>query len=78
MDKVCLLGCGIPTGYGAVLKTCQVELNSTVAVWGVGAVGLSVIMGAKVAGAKKIVAIDTNPKKWDTGIFFYKKNLTNL
>lgn len=63
MDKVCLLGCGIPTGYGAVLKTCKIEEGSTVAVWGLGAVGLAVIMGAKAAGAKKIVGIDLNDSK---------------
>ncbi|CAD5224817.1 unnamed protein product [Bursaphelenchus okinawaensis] len=64
LDKVCLLGCGIPTGYGAALKTCGVEKGSTVAVWGLGAVGLAVIMGAKVAGAKQIVGIDVlNEKK---------------
>lgn len=68
LDKICLLGCGIPTGYGAVLKTCKVEPGSTVAIWGVGAVGLSVIMGAKVASAKQIVAIDINSNKRDIAI----------
>lgn len=65
LDKVCLLGCGISTGYGAVLNTCKVEKGSTVAVWGLGAVGLSVIMGAKEAGARKIVAIDTDANKFN-------------
>ncbi|KAL5506857.1 hypothetical protein EMCRGX_G008607 [Ephydatia muelleri] len=64
LDKVCLLGCGIPTGYGAVLNTAQVEKGSTVAVWGCGAVGLAVIMGAKEAGASRIIAVDINPEKW--------------
>uniref|UniRef100_A0A0N4VPD5 S-(hydroxymethyl)glutathione dehydrogenase n=1 Tax=Enterobius vermicularis TaxID=51028 RepID=A0A0N4VPD5_ENTVE len=64
LDKVCLLGCGISTGYGAVLNTCKVEKDSNVAVWGLGAVGLAVIMGAKEVGAKKIVAIDTNENKF--------------
>ncbi|KAI6213396.1 hypothetical protein M3Y94_00145400 [Aphelenchoides besseyi] len=63
LDKVCLLGCGVATGYGAVLNTCKVEPNSTVAVWGLGAVGLSVIMGAKNVGAKQIVAIDLNSER---------------
>lgn len=63
LDKVCLLGCGITTGYGAALNTAKVEEGSTVGVWGVGAVGLAVIMGAKVAGAKRIFAIDINPTK---------------
>ncbi|KAI1720765.1 alcohol dehydrogenase groES-like domain-containing protein [Ditylenchus destructor] len=70
LDKVCLLGCGISTGYGAVLNTCKVEPGSTVAVWGLGAVGLSVIMGAKEAGAKRIVAIDLLPSKFETAKFF--------
>ncbi|VDM46146.1 unnamed protein product [Toxocara canis] len=65
LDKVCLLGCGISTGYGAVLNTCKVEKGSTVAVWGLGAVGLAVIMGAKIAGAKQIVGIDTNEEKFE-------------
>ncbi|KAK6017417.1 tetratricopeptide repeat protein [Ostertagia ostertagi] len=68
LDKVCLLGCGISTGYGAVLKTCKVEPGSTVAVWGLGAVGLAVIMGAKAVGAKKIVAIDLLESKYDKGL----------
>lgn len=70
------MGCGIPTGYGAVLKTCKVEPGSTVAIWGVGAVGLSVIMGAKVASAKQIVAIDINSNKRDIGLLIlFKKNI---
>jgi len=64
LDKVCLLGCGITTGYGAVFNTAKVEQGSTVAVWGIGGVGLSVIQGAKEAGASKIFAIDTNPAKF--------------
>lgn len=64
MDKVCLLGCGIPTGYGAALNTAGVEPGSTVGVWGCGAVGLAAIMGCKEAGAKRIIAVDINPDKW--------------
>ncbi|KAH7725096.1 Alcohol dehydrogenase class-3 [Aphelenchoides avenae] len=66
LDKVNLLGCGISTGYGAVLNTCKVESGSTVAVWGLGAVGLAVVMGAKAVGAKTIVGIDMVPKKFET------------
>jgi len=65
LDKVCLLGCGITTGYGAALNTAKVEEGSTVAVWGIGCVGLAVIMGCKVAGAKRIIAVDINPKKFE-------------
>ncbi|KAF0690383.1 Aste57867_18218 [Aphanomyces stellatus] len=64
LDKVCLLGCGITTGYGAALNTMKVEKDSTVAVFGIGAVGLAVIMGCKAAGARRIIAVDINPKKF--------------
>ena len=64
LDKIGLLGCGISTGYGAVLNTAKVEPGSTVAVWGLGAVGLAAIMGAKEAGAREIVGIDINPEKF--------------
>jgi S-(hydroxymethyl)glutathione dehydrogenase/alcohol dehydrogenase len=64
LDKVCLLGCGIPTGYGAALNTAQVEVGSNVAIFGCGAVGLAVIMGCKEAGADRIIAVDINPDKW--------------
>lgn len=63
LEKVCLLGCGITTGYGAALNTAKVEPGSTCAVWGVGAVGLAVIMGCKNAGATTIIAIDLNNGK---------------
>ena len=64
LEKVCLLGCGITTGYGAVMNTMKVEPDSTVAVFGLGAVGLACVMGAKEAGASKIIVVDTNPKKF--------------
>lgn len=64
LDKVCLLGCGISTGYGAVLNTANVEAGSTVGVWGLGAVGLACIMGAKARGASRIIGIDINPDKF--------------
>jgi S-(hydroxymethyl)glutathione dehydrogenase/alcohol dehydrogenase len=64
LTKACLLGCGISTGLGAVWNTCKVEPGSTVGVFGLGAVGLAVVQAAKIAGAKRIFAIDTNPKKF--------------
>jgi len=64
LGKVCLLGCGIPTGLGAALNTAKVEEGSNTAVWGLGAVGLAAIMGCKVAGAKMIIAVDINPAKF--------------
>ena len=65
MNKVCMLGCGVSTGWGAVMNNTDMEAGKTVAVWGLGAVGLSVIQGAKIRGAKKIYGIDINPKKFE-------------
>ena len=67
LDKVCLLGCGISTGYGAALNTAKVEPESTCGVWGLGAVGLAAIMGCKAAGATRIIAVDINPDKETIG-----------
>lgn len=64
LDKVCLLGCGISTGYGAALNTAKVEAGSSCAVFGLGAVGLAVIMGCRVAGATSIIGVDVNPQKF--------------
>jgi len=64
LDKVCLLGCGVTTGIGAVLNTAKVAPGSTVAVFGLGGIGLSVIQGAVLAGATRIIGIDTNPRKF--------------
>jgi S-(hydroxymethyl)glutathione dehydrogenase/alcohol dehydrogenase len=65
LDKVCLLGCGITTGIGAVLNTAKVTPGSSVAVFGLGGIGLSVVQGAVMAKAGRIIAIDTNPSKWE-------------
>lgn len=65
LEKVCLLGCGITTGIGAVLNTAKVEPGSSVAVFGLGGVGLSVIQGATMAKADRIIAIDINPDKFE-------------
>jgi S-(hydroxymethyl)glutathione dehydrogenase/alcohol dehydrogenase len=64
LDKVCLLGCGITTGIGAVTNTAKVEPGSSVAVFGLGGIGLSVIQGAVMARAGRIIAIDVNPEKF--------------
>jgi S-(hydroxymethyl)glutathione dehydrogenase/alcohol dehydrogenase len=64
LETVCLLGCGVTTGIGAVLHTAKVEPGASVAVFGLGGVGLSVIQGAVLAGAERIIAIDINPKKF--------------
>ena len=65
LDKVCLLGCGVTTGIGAVTKTAKVESGSTIAVFGLGGIGLSVVQGGVMAKAGRIIAIDTNPDKFD-------------
>ena len=65
LEKVCLLGCGITTGIGAVLNTAKVEAGATVAVFGLGGVGLSAIQGAMMAKASRIIAIDINPGKFE-------------
>jgi S-(hydroxymethyl)glutathione dehydrogenase/alcohol dehydrogenase len=64
LEKVCLLGCGITTGIGAVLNTAKVTPGSTVAVFGLGGIGLSVVQGAVLAKASRIIAVDLNPSKW--------------
>jgi S-(hydroxymethyl)glutathione dehydrogenase / alcohol dehydrogenase len=64
LDKVCLLGCGITTGIGAVLNTAKVTPGSTVAVFGLGGIGLSVIQGAVMAKAARILAVDINEQKF--------------
>ncbi|KAL9544399.1 S-(hydroxymethyl)glutathione dehydrogenase [Mucor bainieri] len=63
LQKLCLLGCGVTTGFGAATKTVKVEEGDNVAVFGVGCIGLSVIQGAAYNKAKRIIAIDTNPNK---------------
>ncbi len=63
LEKVCLLGCGITTGIGAVINTAKVEAGSVVAIFGLGGVGLGAIQGAVMAGASRIVAIDVNEEK---------------
>jgi S-(hydroxymethyl)glutathione dehydrogenase/alcohol dehydrogenase len=64
LEKVCLLGCGVTTGIGAVLNTARVQPGSTVAVFGLGGIGLAVIIGAVMAKASRIIGIDTNPAKF--------------
>ncbi|XP_030169250.1 all-trans-retinol dehydrogenase [NAD(+)] ADH4 [Prionailurus viverrinus] len=64
LERVCLLGCGFSTGYGAAINTAKVTPGSTCAIFGLGGVGLSAIMGCKVAGASRIIAIDINSEKF--------------
>ena len=64
-EHTCLLGCGVTTGIGAVHNTAKVQAGDSVAVFGLGAIGLAVIQGAKQAKAGRIIAIDTNPAKFE-------------
>ena len=65
LDKVCLLGCGVTTGIGAVRNTAKVEPGSTVAIFGLGGIGLSAIQGAVLAEAGRIIAVDINEDKFE-------------
>lgn len=65
LEKMCLLGCGITTGIGAVLNTAKVRPGATVGVFGLGGIGLSVVQGAVMAKASRIVGIDLNPGKFE-------------
>ncbi|WP_281646569.1 S-(hydroxymethyl)glutathione dehydrogenase/class III alcohol dehydrogenase [Parendozoicomonas sp. Alg238-R29] len=65
LEEVCLLGCGVTTGMGAVLKTAKVQKGDTVAIFGLGGIGLSAIIGATMAGAGRIIGIDLNESKFE-------------
>jgi len=76
-DKICYIGCGVTTGVGAVLFQAKVEIGSTVAVFGLGGIGLNVIQGAKLAGANKIIGIDINSKREAIGKNFGMTDFIN-
>ncbi|MCR8923219.1 S-(hydroxymethyl)glutathione dehydrogenase/class III alcohol dehydrogenase [Dasania sp. GY-MA-18] len=65
LEEVCLLGCGVTTGMGAVMNTAKVEEGATVAIFGLGGIGLSAIIGATMAKASRIIAIDINESKFE-------------
>ncbi|CAH0524928.1 S-(hydroxymethyl)glutathione dehydrogenase/class III alcohol dehydrogenase [Vibrio hippocampi] len=65
LEEVCLLGCGVTTGMGAVLNTAKVEQGATVAIFGLGGIGLSAIIGARMAGASQIIGVDINESKFE-------------
>ncbi|XP_030947925.1 alcohol dehydrogenase-like 1 isoform X2 [Quercus lobata] len=77
VDKACLLGCGVSTGIGAAWKVAEVEEGSTVAIFGLGPVGLAVAEGARQRGALKIIAVDLNPEKFDIGKKFGVTDFVN-
>ncbi|HBU29813.1 MAG TPA: S-(hydroxymethyl)glutathione dehydrogenase, partial [Thiobacillus sp.] len=66
-EQVCLLGCGVTTGLGAVKNTAKVQEGDTVAVFGLGGIGLNVIQGLRLAGANKIIGVDINPDREEWG-----------
>ena len=76
-EQVCLLGCGVTTGLGAVKNTAKVQAGDTVAVFGLGGIGLAVVQGAKLAKAGRIIAIDTNPSKFDLARTFGATDCVN-
>ncbi|MGO3634161.1 S-(hydroxymethyl)glutathione dehydrogenase/class III alcohol dehydrogenase [Psychrobacter sp.] len=65
LEEVCLLGCGVTTGMGAVMNTAKVEEGATVAIFGLGGIGLSAVIGAAMAKASRIIAIDINESKFE-------------
>ena len=76
-DKVCYIGCGVTTGVGAVAFDARVEPGSTVAVFGLGGIGLNVVQGARLVGADRIIGIDTNPAKAELGRQFGMTDFLN-
>jgi S-(hydroxymethyl)glutathione dehydrogenase/alcohol dehydrogenase len=76
-DKICYIGCGVTTGIGAVAFTMKVEAGSTVAVFGLGGIGLNVIQGAKMVGATRIIGIDLNPARAALGKQFGMTDFIN-
>ena len=76
-EHVCLLGCGVTTGLGAVKNTAKVQPGDSVAVFGLGGIGLAVIQGARRAKAGRIIAIDTNPSKFDLARYFGATDFVN-
>jgi S-(hydroxymethyl)glutathione dehydrogenase/alcohol dehydrogenase len=63
LDRACLIGCGVLTGIGAAMRSAGIEPGQTVAVFGCGGVGLSIVQGARIAGARRIIAVDMFPQK---------------
>lgn len=76
-DKICYIGCGVTTGIGAVAFTMGVEPGSTVAVFGLGGIGLNVVQGAKLVGATRIIGIDLNPSRQSLATRFGATDFVN-
>ena len=76
-DKICYIGCGVTTGIGAVVFQAKVEMGSTVAVFGLGGIGLNVVQGSKMAGASRIIGVDINPERESLGKSFGMTDFIN-
>lgn len=76
-EKACLLGCGVVTGAGAVINTAGCRVGDTVAVIGCGGVGLNAVQGARIAGARRIIAIDLQPEKLEIAKQFGATDVIN-
>ena len=76
-EHVCLLGCGVTTGIGAVHNTAKVQKGDSVAVFGLGGIGLAVVQGARQAKAGKIIVVDTNPEKFKLAAKFGATDFIN-
>ena len=76
-EHMCLLGCGVTTGLGAVKNTAKVQPGDSVAVFGLGGIGLAVVQGAALAKAGRIIVIDTNPDKFDLARVFGATDCVN-
>ena len=76
-DKICYIGCGVTTGIGAVAFTMKVEPGATVAVFGLGGIGLNVIQGAKLVGARRIIGVDLNDDKKEMATQFGMTDFVN-
>ena len=76
-DKICYIGCGVTTGVGAVVFEAKVEMGATVAVFGLGGIGLNVIQGCRLAGASRIIGVDINPKREALGRKFGMTEFVN-
>ena len=76
-DKICYIGCGVTTGIGAVIFQAKVEKGSTVAVFGLGGIGLNVVQGSKMAGASRIIGVDINPERESLGKNFGMTDFIN-
>ncbi|PSR99534.1 Alcohol dehydrogenase-like [Actinidia chinensis var. chinensis] len=76
-NRACLLSCGVATGVGAAWRTADVEAGSTVAIFGLGAIGLAVAEGARLRGASRIIGVDVNPDKFEIGKTFGLTDFVN-